>query len=70
MKRYFEVNGGEQFNHGCSDYAVYQDNGDGTATCVEVSSCASCWQVGHDDQHVFALIGDVVPIKKFKSSWR
>ena len=52
------------FNHGCTDYAVFRDCGDGTAVCIEVQNCHSCHQVGHDQQHEFARIGEVESIER------
>lgn len=45
-------------NHGCRDYAVLRYLGDGKAAVIEAASCSSCWQVGHDRDHVFATVGD------------
>lgn len=47
------------YNHGCNDSAVFEDSGDGTATCIQVSSCTSCWQCGHQDGHEYARTGDI-----------
>jgi hypothetical protein len=61
-KKYF-LDGRAGYNHGCNDYAVYEDNGDGTATCIEAQSCSSCWQVGHDQNHVFAEVGEIESVE-------
>ncbi len=53
------LDGGRGFNHGCTDYAILEYVGDGHAKVVEAQSCSSCWQVGHDYDHVFATVGDV-----------
>lgn len=57
----------DRYNHGCADYAIYRANGDGTATCTEANSCHSCWQVGHDDDHIYAEVGDVVSVRWLES---
>ena len=51
------VNAGSN-THGCRDYAILRYMGDGKAVCIEADSCTSCWQVGHDSDHVFATMGD------------
>ena len=45
-------------NHGCTDYAIFRYDGGGRMICIEVQSCHSCWQVGHDSDHVFARLGE------------
>jgi hypothetical protein len=59
-KYYLDVS--HNYNHGCADSAVYEDNGNGTATCIEAHSCNSCWEVGHDDNHIYAEIGEIVSV--------
>lgn len=54
------------FNHGCRDYSVMEYIGDGKAKVIEAQSCTSCWQVGHDQDHVFAEIGEVLDITIYK----
>lgn len=61
MKRYI-LDAFPYYSHGCGDYAVFADNGDGTATCTVATSCHSCWQVGHDDSHTFYEVGEVVNV--------
>jgi hypothetical protein len=56
------VDGSRSFDHGCLDYAVLRYLGDGKAEVVEAQSCHSCWQVGHDSDHVFTSVGDVWPV--------
>jgi hypothetical protein len=56
------------FNHGCMDYAVLRYDGDGKATVIAAQSCTSCWQVGHDDNHTFAQVGDVWDISGWNES--
>ena len=69
MKRgkFFYIDGSKQFNHGCADWAVYRANGNGTATCTEASSCNSDAQLGHGDDHVFAAVGDILPMAELKA---
>lgn len=54
------------FDHDCRNYAVATDNGDGTATVIEVQNCTSCWQVGHDSDHEYMRVGQVVVISDRK----
>lgn len=63
MKQYI-YEGKRQFDHGCTDREVWQDNGDGTATCIESESCHSCWQVGHDANHSMSEVGTVADLDK------
>ena len=58
-----------QYNHGCTAYAVYQDRGDGTAICIEAQSCNQCWQVGHDNNFIYAQVGDVISIEDLLQDW-
>jgi hypothetical protein len=53
------VDGSGAFDHGCADYAVLRYLGNGKAQVIEAQSCHSCWQVGHDQEHIFAAVGDV-----------
>ena len=63
MPKIYLLEAAPRYTHGCTDSAVYRDNGDGTATCTEVVNCQSCWQVGHDRDHVYAELGEVVPVE-------
>ena len=50
----------KSYNHGCKDAAMYEEVGDGIhAVCIEVVSCHSCWQVGHDSNHEYDYVGNV-----------
>ena len=62
-KQTYISDGSPHYNHGCTDYALWEDNGDGTATCISADSCHSCWQVGHDDRHIYAEVGEIVKIE-------
>jgi hypothetical protein len=53
-------------SHGCRDSAVLRWNKWGTGTVVEVQSCNSCWQVGHDANHIFAEVGQEWPVDMAK----
>jgi hypothetical protein len=64
MKKYYISDASPYYNHGCQNNAVWEDNGDGTATCVEATSCCSCWQVGHSGDYVYAEVGDIIPISE------
>jgi hypothetical protein len=64
MTKIYILDGATQYNHGCEDFAVYESTDGITAVCTQASSCHSCWQVGHDADHVFATVGDVVPVTK------
>ena len=48
--------------HGCRDYAIAMYTGGGVAVVIESESCHSCWQVGHDTEHVFMPIGERIDI--------
>jgi len=63
MAKIYLLDPSPYYNHGCTAYAVYRDNGDGTATCIEASGCTSCWQVGHDSGYIYAVVGDVMTIE-------
>lgn len=52
------IDGSKTSNHGCRDYAVLQYIGNGKAKVIEAQSCTSCWQVGHDQDHIFAEVGE------------
>ena len=52
-----------RYNHGCTAYAVFQGKGDGTAVCIKAESCNHCWQVGHDDNFIYAQVGDVISME-------
>lgn len=58
----FVIDGSKGFNHGCRDYAIAEFQGDGVALIIEAQSCHSCWQVGHDSDHVFARIGEHIDV--------
>ena len=59
------VNAGSN-THGCRDNAVLRYTGDGKAIVIQADSCTSCWQVGHDSDHVFATVGDTWAIDPAK----
>ena len=61
---FIAIDGSKGFNHGCTDYAVLEYIGGGKAKVVEASNCTSCWQVGHDQNHFFAKIGEERTINK------
>lgn len=57
------------YNHGCADYAVFEYSaGDTVAACVEAASCHNCWQVGHDENHTYAVVGEEIPVEELLSS--
>lgn len=49
----------QAYNHGCTNEAYLVNNGDGTFTVTDVTSCHSCHQVGHDAHYRYASIGDI-----------
>lgn len=63
MSKKYNLDPSRRYNHGCTDFAVFEDRGDGTAICVEANSCTSCWQVGHDHNNVYAEVGEVVTVE-------
>lgn len=57
------------YNHGCADYAVFEYSaGDAVAVCIEATSCHECWQVGHDENHVYAVVGETLPVEELLAS--
>ena len=52
------------YNHGCMDVAVARYDGGTKWTVIEATSCHSCWQVGHDESHVFWSVGDVLELTR------
>lgn len=50
-------------NHGCTDWAEGIVQPDLRSIKVtSVNSCHSCWQVGHDADHLFAKVGEVIAL--------
>lgn len=49
----------QAYSHGCENEAYLVSNGDGTFTVTDVISCSSCWQIGHDNEYVYASVGDL-----------
>ena len=68
MTGFFTTSAARHSNHGCSDAATWQDRGDGTAICLHAVNCTSCWQVGHDNDHVYATAGEVCQIENLVDS--
>lgn len=54
--------GSTGFDHGCYDFAVFRYLGDGQARAIKADNCTSCWQVGHDQGHIFAEVGETYQI--------
>ena len=58
------------YDHGCVDYSVsvIEAVSEGILTCrvIEAQSCHSCWQVGHDANHIYAEVGDIWSVKEEK----
>ena len=59
MKKYYTLSPQRYYNHGCTDYAVFQDCGDGKAVCIEVESCTHRI---HEIDHQYARLGEIVDI--------
>ena len=56
------------YNHACEDFAVFTyAPGDLFAICVEARTCTSCWQVGHDEEHVYAEVGERIKVSSLLS---
>lgn len=66
MKNYF-LNMAQFSNHGCEDTASFQSTDGITAVCTDSTSCHNCWQVGHDGDHCFFQVGDVVSVAELLS---
>lgn len=62
------IDGSTGYNHGCQDSAIAYYIGDGKAKVLESTSCHSCWQVGHDQEHTFLTEGEIidVPLSEIK----
>lgn len=64
--------------HGCTNFAVCQIKSIGDiidTVVIEAQSCHSCWQVGHDQDYVYANVGDtwkftIDEIMPAKDDWR
>lgn len=67
MSNQIHLSNAHLFNHGCSNYAVADDNGDGTAIVVSVQNCTSCWQVGHDGDYQYAKVGQIINLVEWQS---
>lgn len=52
------------YTHGCTDYAIFKDRGDGTAVCVEVESCTHSI---HETNHQYCVLGEIVEVKELIS---
>jgi hypothetical protein len=59
MKKYYTLSPQKYYNHGCADYAVFEDRGDGTAVCVETNSCTHRI---HGTEHQYRQLGETVDI--------
>lgn len=65
MKKTYNLDASPRYNHGCEDWAVLQENQDGrTCTVINSNSCHNCWQVGHDQNHKYYQIGDILTIQE------
>jgi hypothetical protein len=60
------IDGSRGSNHGCTDWAIAEYTGDGKAKIIDADSCHSCWQVGHDADHVFYEVGDEIDLADFR----
>jgi hypothetical protein len=59
-RKTFRLESRRYYNHGCTDAATYEEMEDGIhAVCIDVTSCHSCWQVGHDSDHEYDYVGNV-----------
>lgn len=59
MKKYYTLSPQRFYNHGCMDYAIFMDLGDGKAVCVEVESCSDRI---HEVDHQYAKLGEIVDV--------
>lgn len=60
------IDGSRGSNHGCNDWAVAEYLGNGKGKIVSAGSCHSCWQVGHDADHIFYEVGEEIDLADFK----
>lgn len=61
MKKYYTLSPQKYYNHGCMDYAIFMDLGDGTAVCIEVESCS---HKIHEADHHYAKLGERVKVEE------
>lgn len=63
------IDGSLAFDHGCRDLLVAEYIGKGEAVVISASNCTSCWQVGHDNDHIFATVGEVLKVNGLKLTY-
>lgn len=61
MTKYYILSPEKYYNHGCTDYAIFEDLGDGTAVCVEVESCTHRI---HEIDHQYQKLGEIVDVQE------
>lgn len=61
MKKYYTLCPQRFYNHGCMDYAIFLDLGDGTAVCIEVESCS---HKIHEKNHQYARLLERVKVSE------
>ena len=59
MRKYYTLSPARFYDHGCKDYAVFEDLGNGTAVCIAVESCSHRI---HGLEHQYAWLGKIVDI--------
>ena len=63
MTKKYVLKSNSKFKHSCEDYAIFKESGNGKAICTYVENCYGCPEIGHDDDHIFAMIGDEMEIE-------
>lgn len=58
-KRKYYISPERFYNHGCTDYGVFEDLGNGTAVCVETNSCTHSI---HEANHQYCVLGEIVDV--------
>ena len=62
--RKYYLSPAKRYDHGCRDYAIFEDRGDGTAVCVTVESCSHRI---HGLGHEYAWLGEIMEIERLIS---
>jgi len=61
-KPFYFLDASPRYNHGCSDSATLKNNFDGTCTVVSTVNCHHNWQSGHNQDHEYMTIGEILTI--------
>ncbi len=59
MKKYYTMSPERFYNHGCKDYAIFEDCGNGKAVCIQVESCSHRI---HELEHQYCILGEIMDV--------